>query len=162
MTPNVLANVLFSACQIHRQQLTLEQQRVQLKALEMQIDYRHDRMTTNAALMRELIRSLIDRRIDATQSGFQAVLALYETQNNHYIEQQDKLRDAQDKSVDPLERANLHARINEIDIQLTRIQTQGRSLYHDMNCMLLAIGGTSLAPATNFQQTLAIERGTTS
>src|SRR5579862_6433996 len=55
MTPNVLANVLFSACQIHRQQLTLEQQRVQLKALEMQLDYRRDRLDANVSLTRDLI-----------------------------------------------------------------------------------------------------------
>ena len=158
MIPEVLVQVLYSASQIHRQQLTLEERKVQLKALEMQIDQRNDRMNAQVALTRDLIRALIDRRIDATQAGFNRVLDLYEAQNNHYMEQQSKLEDAVVRSVDPLERANLDARINEIDLQLTRIAMGGHSLFHELNCMVLAIGGTALVPTTDFQRTLAIER----
>jgi|SRR5579862_1236980 len=161
MTPDALAQIFFSLSQIHRQEVSLEERRVQLKALEMQIDYRNDRMNAQASLTRDLIRSLIDRRIDATESGFRAVLAQCETQNNNYVELQTKLIDAKIKSVDPLERANLDASFNEIAIQLVNIQIQGRSLYHDMNCVLLAIGGTTLEPATEFQRNLSIERETT-
>jgi len=162
MTPNVLANVLFSACQIHRQQLTLEQQRVQLKALEMQLDYRRDRLDANVSLTRDLIRALIDRRIQATESGFYAVLALYEVQNNKYTEQLGELSDAMVREKDPLDRANLDARLNKIDVELRQIQVSGRELLQNMNCMLLAIGGTALVPTTDFQRTIAIERGTPS
>ena len=162
MIPDALVQVLYSATQIHRQQLTLEQRRVELKALEMQIDYRTDRMEAHASLQRDLIRSLIDRRIDATTAGFNSVLKLYETQNNNYVEQQAKLIDAKINAVDPLVRANLDATFKDIAIELEKLQFSGRSLFQDMNLMLLAIGGTALVPTTGFQQTLTLERGTPS
>jgi hypothetical protein len=156
MGPEILVHILASAAHIHGKNTDLEHRKVELSALKMQIDHDYDRMDHQAALARNLISSLIDRRIDAVQSGFREVLSMYKDQADHFMAQQSNLEDAKIMVTSPLQSANYDARITDIDIQLSKIRSDARLLYDEMNRMLMLIGGSMPNLGNDFQRTLML------
>ncbi len=134
----------------------VEQGRTKLRALEVQLSHDREMYGMKTDFLRGLIRSLIDRRVDAVQKGFQEVLAMYAEQCRHYMAQQDKYADAEIKAAAPLERASIKTRLSEIDIQLTNIRTDAATLYREMLRAILLIGGTMPTMAAQDQRALAI------
>ena len=134
----------------------VEQGRTKLRALEVQLSHDREMYGMKADFLHGLIRSLIDRRVDAVQKGFHEVLAMYAEQCRHYMAQQDKYAVAEIKAAAPLERASIKTRLSEIDIQLTNIRTDAATLYREMLRAILLIGGTMPTMAAQDQRALAI------
>lgn len=142
-----------------------------LKLMEMQVEFDHreqmfDSVLTHereifvakANLMRDIIQSMIDRRVDAVCKGFHDTLTLYADQCRHYMGQQDRYADMAIKSASPLERANIKAQQSEINIQLSDIRSEAAALYRHMTKIVLLIGGSMPPLAAEQQQTLALAK----
>ena len=134
----------------------VEQGRTKLRALAVQLSHDREMYGMKTDFLRDLIHSLIDRRVDAVQKGFQEVLAIYAEQCRHYMIQQDKYAQAEIKAAAPLERASIKTRLSEIDIQLTKIRTDAATLYREMLRAILLIGGTMPVMAAQDQRALTI------
>jgi hypothetical protein len=134
----------------------VEQGRTKLRALEVQLSHDREMYGMKTDFMRGLIRSLIDRRVDAVQKGFQDVLAMYAEQARHYMAQQEKYADAEIKASTPMEQAGIGKRISEINIQLENIRADAAMLYREMLRAILLIGGTMPTMAAQDQRALAI------
>jgi hypothetical protein len=134
----------------------VEQGRTKLRALEVQLSHDSEMYGMKTDFLRSLVRSLVDRRVDAVQKGFQEVLAIYAEQCRHYMAQQDKYADAEIKATAPLERASIKSRLSEIDIQLTNIRADAAALYREMLRAILLIGGSMPVMAAQDQRALAI------
>jgi hypothetical protein len=160
----MLLHALGAAAHIHGTKAQVEHGRTKLRALQVQlanqertmaaqhshrenmldIQLSHDRemFSMKSDLLRDLIKSLIDRRVDAVQHGFVQTLNMYAEQCRHYMTQQNRYADAEIKATAPLERANLRARLSEIDLHLTNIRGEAASLYREMTKVILLIGGS--------------------
>ena len=112
-----------------------------------------------AGVLRDLIGALVEKRVDAVRSGFSEVLAIYAEQATHFMEQQARYGDAELKSTDPLERAELRKRLGEIDIELRRIRADARRIYTQMNQITLRLGGDALSLSPDYYSTLALTDG---
>lgn len=134
----------------------VEHGKTKLRGLEAQLTLQKEIFEMKADLMRNLIHALIDRRIDAVRQGFLETLATYAEQCRHYMAQQDKYADAEIKVTAPLERANIRARLSEIDIHLTNIRSEAAALYREMNRVILLIGGSMPTMSGDDQHALAI------
>jgi hypothetical protein len=158
----MLMSALRTAAAVANRKVDVEQGRIRLEALELQLQHReqalgavlsHEKhvLSLKVDLMRDLMRALLDKRIDAVQQGFCETLSMFAEQCRHYMSQQDKYIDAEIKATDPLERANLRARLSEIDLQLSRIRVDGADLYREMTKVLLLLGG-NMPPMTHQDQ----------
>lgn len=148
----MLMSALQTAASVANRKVDVEQGRVRLAALELQLQHReqtlgavlsHERhvLSLKADLIRDMMRALIDKRIDAVQQGFLETLSIFAEQCRHYMAQQDKYIDAEIKATDPLERANIRSRLSDIDLHLTQIRADCAELYREMTKVLLLIGG---------------------
>jgi hypothetical protein len=164
MVSPALTQLLISACQASVQmhnrtetsRIEIERGRMQLRSLEMQLDHDSDIAEMQASVAQSFIHALIERRIDAAQSGFNAVLAIYADQARHYMQEQAKYTDADIMVTDPLLSANYRGRLSEIDRQLDRIRTDSYLLYAAMNEMLIIIGGSMPSIPTINRRTLRL------
>lgn len=145
MLPQLLATALHCSVQMHSGNIQMEQGRMQLRALELQLDHHNDMEDRQADLMRDLIHGLITERIEAIHTSFLNILATYAEQARGYMTQQERLVETGFKVIDPLERAHYDARLSEIDKQLNRIRADAFCLYQEMNRALLLLG-TPLPP----------------
>jgi len=125
---------------IKLRQLALEQAHEE-EVLHTKLQHAQTMFGLKANLMRDLVDALIVQRVDAVQQAFEQVLTLYADQCRHYLSQQERYADAEIKATDPLERANLRARLTEIDLNLGNIRTDAASLYREMTKVILMIGG---------------------
>lgn len=127
---------------MHSKNAEIEKGRMQLRALEMQISHRYDMAEMQASLARDLIHALIERRIEAVQSGFTALLSSYAEQARHYMQQQDQFVMASFTVTTPTANAKYLARLSKTDEELSHIRADAFLLYQEMNRVLILIGGT--------------------
>ena len=109
-----------------------------------------------ADVLKELIGAVVEKRVDAVRSGFSEVLGLYAEQARHFMDQQARYGDAELKSADPLERADIHKRLGEIDIELRRIRADARSIYSQMTSIIHQLDGGALALSPDYSATLSL------
>lgn len=109
-----------------------------------------------AGVLKELIGALVEKRVDAVKTGFSEVLGIYAEQARHFMEQQARYGDAELRSTDPLERADLRKRLGEIDIELRRIRGDARRLYIRMTQITLHLGGEALTLSPEYAGALAL------
>jgi hypothetical protein len=133
----------------------VEHGKTRLRALEVQLSHEREMFGQKADLMRDFIKALIDRRVDAVRLGFTETLAMYAEQCRHYMAQQDRYGDAEIKATAPLERANIRARLSEIDLQLSNIRSEAANLYREMTKVILLINGTMPSLSEEDQKLLA-------
>ena len=161
--PEPLTEILVSVCEagvhMHGNHSSTEQQRLQLRALEMQLDHTADLADMQLSLAREFIRAMVDRRIDVVQSSFVAILATYADQARHYMAQHEKYVDADIKSKDPHEKTAYGSRISEMDRKLPLIRRESYRLYQEMNTMLLLIGDSMPPMGPTITGTLLLPQG---
>lgn len=138
----LLVAAVHATTQMHHKHAQVEVGRLHLNALEKQLDHNAQVVGSQVTHARTLIHALIERRTEAIQSGFTAVLALYAEQARHYMQQQDKYTEASFAVTDALMSAKYRARLAEIDRQLSRIREDSHLLYQEMNTMLYLIGAT--------------------
>lgn len=169
MHPQVMMSAMEAAAQIFGGITNMENQKMQLIELKLQLDHRehmvdslleHEReiFEAKANLMRDIIQSMIDRRVDAVCKGFHDTLTLYADQCRHFMGQQDRYADMVIKATSPLERANIKAQQSEINIQLSDIRSEAAALYRHMTKIILLIGGSMPPLAAEQQQTLALAK----
>ncbi len=118
----------------------------------------HDRQMfgMKAELVRDLVRAVVEKRVDAVRQGFTDTLGMYAEQCRHYMAQQDRYADAEIKTTDPLERANLRARLSETDLHLSSLRSDAAALYREMMKAILLIGGSSATMSSEHQRALAL------
>jgi hypothetical protein len=134
----------------------VEQSRIKLRALEVQLAHNQEMYAIKADFMRDLVHSLIDRRVDAVERGFRETISLYAEQSRHYMAQQDKYADAEINATSPAKVASIKERRNEIDNALRAIRSDAAALYHEMTRAILIIGGSMPAIPTEDQRALAL------
>jgi len=158
MNPSLLpTNILLSAFSAIIGSMTeVEQSRIKLRTLEVQLAHNQEMYVIKTDFLRDLIHSLVDRRVDAVERGFRETLALYAEQARHYREQQDKYADAEINATTPGNVASLRDRRTEIDLQLRAIQSDAAALYQEMTKAILIIGGTMPIISIADQQALAL------
>lgn len=152
----ILIQVVRTSGHMYGRNMQLAQMRAQLSAYEVQLEHRRDIAEIQASLARSFIHALIERRIDAVQSGFAEIMALYAEQARGFLQQQEKYSDADLVSTDPLESAKCRSRLNALDLQLAAIRDDSRQLYHEMNQMLLLIGAAMPTIQTDDRHALAL------
>lgn len=163
----VLMHALSAAAHINGNKAQVEHGKTQLRALELQLSHQErtlDKQLSHeeamfamkADLTRDLIKALIDRRVDAVRHGFTETLAMYADQCRHYMAQQDRYADAEIKATDPLERANLRTRLSDIDLHLSSIRSDAEALYREMTKVILLIGGSMPTMSAEHQQALGM------
>jgi hypothetical protein len=135
----------------------VEQGRTKLRALEVQLNHDSEMFGMQTDFLRGLVRSLIDRRVDAVQKGFQEVLAMYAEQSRHYMEQHAKYVDAEIAAKTPLQRADYSRAIRETNLQLANIRLDAKTIHRDMIRALLLIGGTMPVMPAKDKQALSID-----
>jgi F0F1-type ATP synthase delta subunit len=160
-------SALKAAASVANRKVDVEHGRLRLQELELQLEHRertldavlsHEKhaLSLKTDLMRELLKALVEQRVDAVRQGFLDTLAQYADQCRHYMAQQERYADAEIKSTDPLERANLRARLSEIDLQLTSIRADCSALYREMTKVILLIGGNMPPMSTEDQRALSL------
>jgi hypothetical protein len=167
------AQMLMSAFQaltsITGMETGVEHRRLKLRALEAQLAHRERTMETQlshdremfdlkADLVRDLIKALIDGRIDAVRKGFTEALAVFSEQCRHYMAQHERYAEAEIKATDPLERASIQSRMSDIDLQLSDIRSEAGNLYREMTKVILLIGGTMPVMSHEDQRALAVTK----
>jgi hypothetical protein len=140
---------------IKLQKLQLEQMH-EAEVLDTELDHQRKMFGMKAGLVRDLIGALIEKRVDAIRESFEQVLTIYADQCKHYLTQQERYVDAEIKATDPLERANLRARLTEIDLHLGNIRADAAGLYREMSKVILLIGGAMPIMKHQTQHQLAI------
>ena len=166
----MLMHALGAAAHMAGTQAQVEHGRTRLRALETELSHRERTLETQlyheetmlqlkAGLMRDLIKALIEQRVDAVCMGFKETLAMYAEQSRHYMAQQERYADAEIKAVEPLERANLRARLSEIDLHLSSIRSDATALYREMTKVILLIGGTMPGMSNEDQKALGAMSG---
>ena len=134
-----------SAAQVEHGRTKLRQQQLEQmheeNVLNAELQHAQTMFGLKANLMRDLVDALVVQRVDAVQQSFEQVLTLYADQCHHYLSQQERYADAEIKATDPLEKANLRARLTEIDLNLGNIRTDAAALYREMTKVILMIGG---------------------
>jgi len=147
-----------TAAQVEQGRIKLRALRLQLshdaETLEMQLSHQRDMFAMKADLMRDLIKALIEHRVDAVCKACEETLKMYAEQSRHYMAQQDRYADAEIKATEPLERANLRVRLNETDLQLTNIRSDGGTLQREMARVILLLGGTMPTLSNDDQRAL--------
>lgn len=136
-----------------------ERDYARLREVEAQLIYQPDIFGMQAELARTFIGALIEKRLDAIREGFMEILNLYAKQAQHYMEQQNRLVDAEIKSLDPLERAHYKARLGELDVQLAKIRIDANNIYREMIKVTAFIGGPMPFVSKNNSRALALPRG---
>jgi hypothetical protein len=165
-----LMSALNAAVNMRGTQAQVEHGRMKLRALEAELMHReetlamqlsHERQifSMKADLMRDLVKALIEQRVDAVRQGFVETLATYAEQCRHYMAQQERYADAEIKATEPLERANLRTRLSEIDLQLSAIRSDAAALYREMTKVILLIGGNMPGMSTQDQRALTLTKG---
>ena len=134
----------------------VEKSRIGLRSLEVQLSHDREMYGMKTDFLRDLIHSLIDRRIDAVERGFNATMTMYAEQARHYMAQQEKYADADIKATTPRESANIKVRVSEIDLQLTNIRSDAAALYREMMKVIIIIGGSMPPMSHDDQHALAI------
>ena len=145
----------------------VEHGRTRLRALETELAHRERTMETQlyheetmfelkAGLMRDLIKALVEKRVDAVCMGFKEALGMYAEQSRHYMAQQDRYADAEIKATDPGEFARLKTRLSDIDIHLNSIRSDALALYREMNKVILLIGGTMPGMSSDDKRALGL------
>jgi len=145
----------------------VEHGRTRLRALETELAHRERTMETQlyheetmfelkAGLMRDLLKALVEKRVDAVCMGFKEALGMYAEQSRHYMAQQDRYADAEIKATDPAEFARLKTRLSDIDIHLTSIRSDALALYREMNKVILLIGGTMPGMSSDDKRALGL------
>ena len=161
LTP-ILMDMFLKGTQLETERIQsaerLEHRRLRLQALEAHLDHQAELARINAQTTRDLLHSLIDRRIDAVAAGFLAILKLYAEQHQHYVTQHAKHVDANIKTKDDLEKKGYLDAIADSTNQLREIRRDARKLYRQMNRTILSIGGTMPFLPGNVQQSLALEQ----
>lgn len=122
--------------------------------------YRHQReaaaLELQAGALEHLVDALVNRRVDAVQQGFLAILGDYAEQARHFMAQQQRYADAEITSADPLARVELRNRIHDLDRQLASIRIDAKLLYERMTDVITAIGGIPGQFAAGIAQPLAL------
>jgi hypothetical protein len=163
----MLMHALGAAAHIAGTKAQVEHGRTKLRALEQELAHRERTLETQlyheetmfqlkAGLMRDLIKALIEQRVDAVTQGFKDTLGIYAEQSRHYMAQQERYADAEIKATEPLERANLRTRLSDIDLHLSSIRSDAMALYREMTKVILLIGGTMPSMSNQDQQALAL------
>jgi hypothetical protein len=129
----------------------VEKSRIGLRSLEVQLAHDREMYALKTDFLRDLIHSLIDRRIDAVERSFNLTMGMYAEQARHYMAQQDKYAEAEIKATAPRESANIRVRLSEIDLQLTQIRSDAAALYREMMKVIIIIGG-SIPPMSHADQ----------
>ena len=148
----MLMSVLQAASQMRNTAAEVEHGRIKLQKLQLEqmheaevlgteLDHKRKMFAMKADLVRDLISALIEQRVDAVRQSFEQVLTIYADQCKHYLSQQERYSDAEIKTTDPLERANLRARLTEIDLNLGNIRADAAALYRQMTKVIIMIGG---------------------
>jgi hypothetical protein len=144
----VLGHVLNHAGNRMQAQLALKKMdhEAQLAAMSgtlamRRMDHAQEMFDLRANLVRDVLKALVESRVDAVKSGFETIMKEFGKQADRYLAQQDHFANAQITMNDPLEAARCHARLSEIDSQLSKIRTDCQKLFREMNRTLLAIGG---------------------
>jgi hypothetical protein len=137
----LLVAALQSSAQMYGHNARMQEGRMQLRALELQLDHRVEMAHIEAGLTREFIHALINCRLDAIQSAFAAILPIYAERVTRYMDQQDTCTDAVRQATDSSARAECRARLTEIDTQLNAASEDLRLIYSEMHRMILLIGG---------------------
>ena len=150
----LILGALCAVTSIAATQANVESGRNTLRAMDNRLTHDRDMFGMQTEMIRIFLHALVERRLDVVQDGFLATLSLYADQNRHFMSQQTQLTKAQIKATDPLERANLTTRLNEIDIQLKRICRDAANLNREMNRVVLLIGGTMPVIPMNDQKAL--------
>lgn len=161
-TQHLIVQALQHASALAGDQLRMAHARTQLQAVEAQLVFQARASETAAqrerarffheeALLdsqigfaRELVRALIDRRVDVVQKTCDSILAVYAEQARSYVQQQARVEERHLDTADPLVRASCRARLVEIDTQLGKIRTDCRLLFREMVQALEAVGGRAL------------------
>lgn len=149
----MLMSALRTAADVAHRRVDLESGRIQLEAVKLNLQHNertldatlaHQQhvLSVRAEMARDLVRALIDKRVDAVRQGFVDVLSLLAEQCRHYMAQQDRYFDTEIKASDPLERAQIRARLADIDLRLAQIRADAADLYREMARSLLVIGGS--------------------
>ncbi len=133
-----------------------ERAQTELRALEARLSHERDIFGLRTDLMRDLIRALIEQRVDAISNGFLATLAMYAEESRDYLGEKNRHTDAIIKATNPSEVAHLRSRLREIDLQLTSIRSDGEALHREMTRAILLIGGTMPVMSKEDQRALAI------
>jgi hypothetical protein len=128
----------------------------QEKALQAQLSHDKDMFEMKAGLLRDLIKALIEQRVDAVRQGFKETLAMYAEQSRHYMAQQERYADAEIMATAPLQRASLRARLTETDIHLSGIRSDAKDLYREMTKVVILIGGAMPPMSSEDMQALNI------
>lgn len=163
----MLMSALQAATQMRNSAAQVEHGRTKLRQLALENSHEEDVLRTKLAhkqtmfglkadLMRDLVNALIEQRVDAVRQSFVEVLTIYANQCNHYMAQQERYADAEIKAVEPLERANLRARLTEVDLHLTSIREDAGALYREMTKVILLIGGAMPAMPHQDHHALAL------
>jgi hypothetical protein len=153
----------------------VDRDRVKLQALEARLRYdahaasvgaelARDRMAHEATvrqidadLARDALKAIVERRVEAVQSGFAAILGTYADQARHYMDQQARFAEAHIMATDPIQRASYHARLSEIDTQLTRIRADALLLFRDMTKVVILLGGSMVGLSQDRRALLCLE-----
>jgi len=163
----MLVDALRAAAHMAGTRAEVEHGRTRLRALETELAHRERTMETQlyheetmfelkAGLMRDLIKALVEKRVDAVCMGFKETLGMYAEQSRHYMAQQDRYADAEIKATDPGEFARLKTRLSDIDIHLTSIRSDALALYREMNKVILLIGGTMPGMSSDDKRALGL------
>ncbi|MDI7774683.1 hypothetical protein [Asticcacaulis sp. EMRT-3] len=155
----MLMAALSMAAQVATQKIGADVNRQEMAFAVEQLAHERGLFDTKAGIMRDLIGALVEKRIDAVKSGFDAVLSLYAEQARHFMEQQRSYADAELATTDPLMSARLRKRLGETDIELRSIRSSARQLYGQMNEIILRLGGEALTISPDFAMTLSLPRG---
>lgn len=123
----------------------------QIAASRASVDTARDQMRHQQAIeelrtgaLAHVVDALITRRVDTVREGFVQILSEYAAQARHYMSQQTRFVDAHLMTSDPLRRAEINKRINDVDVELRQIRVEAQRLYNRMTEVILMIGGTGM------------------
>jgi hypothetical protein len=165
-TTQLFIHAIRAAVHIAGGRAQVEHGKTKLNALEMQLahdekaieeHHLHEKemFALKANLVRDLVKALIERRIDAVVQGFSQTRSMYAEQSRHFMAQQERFAEAKIKATGLQERADYHARLVEIDVQLESIRADAALLDREMAKALLLIGGGSM-PALSIEDQRAL------
>ena len=134
----------------------VEKSRIGLRSLEVQLSHDREMYGMQTDFLRDLVKALISRRVDAIERGFNTTMSLYAEQCRHYMAQHEKYSDAHIAARDENENSKLGAKLSDIELELDKIRSDAMNLYREMTRVILIIGGTMPPIAHNDQRALGI------
>lgn len=109
-----------------------------------------------AGLLHDLIQATVHKRVDAIRAGFEAILAQYGAQAEHFMAQQRRYAEEEIACTDPIRRVELRSRMREADKELQTLRIDAQTLYAHMLHAMGRIGVPALDFGPELSTSLAL------